>query len=71
MKVKAIQPGFFGGSRVRVGQELDVPEGTKATWFAALEEYKAPPKVKAKAQPSTLSEIAKAKPAGPTETDFA
>ena len=28
MKVKAIQPAFFSGSRVRVGQDLDQAMGT-------------------------------------------
>jgi hypothetical protein len=60
MKVKAIKPAFFAGARVREGQELEVPAGTKGSWFVALEEYKAPPKPKAKAQPQTLSEMAKA-----------
>ena len=70
MKVKAIQPAFFNGSRVRVGQELDVPSGMKGTWFVRTEDFKEPAK-KGKPQPATLSELAKAKPAGPTETDFA
>lgn len=60
MKVKALQNGFFNGSRVRAGQEFEVPDGAKASWFVALGEYKAPAKAKAKAQPATLSEIAKA-----------
>lgn len=60
IKVKALQPGFFNGSRVRAGQEFEVPEGTKGSWFVALGEYKAPAPAKPKAQPKTLSEIAKA-----------
>ena len=36
MKVKAIQPAFFNGSRVRVGQELDVPSGMKGAWFVRM-----------------------------------
>lgn len=59
MKIKATQPAFFNGSRVRVGQELDVPTGMKGSWFVRTEEYKAPVEKKAKA-PSTLSEMAKA-----------
>lgn len=59
MKVKALQPGFFGGARIREGQEFEVPSGTKGSWFVAVEEYKAPAKAKGKAQPQTLSELAK------------
>lgn len=59
MKVKALQPGFFGGSRIRPGQEFEVPDGTKGTWFVAVGEFKAPVKPKAKAAPQTLSELAK------------
>lgn len=59
MKVKALQAGFFGGSRVREGQEFEVPEGTKGSWFVVVEEYKAPAKSKGKAAPATLSELAK------------
>ena len=70
MKVKAIQPAFFNGSRVRVGQELDVPSGTKGSWFVRTEDFKEPAK-KAKPQPTTMSELAKVKPAGPTEETYA
>ena len=59
MKVKALDAGFFAGSRIRAGQEFEVPEGTKASWFVPVGEFKAPAKVKAKAQPTTLSELAK------------
>lgn len=67
MKVKALQPGFFGGSRIREGQEFDVPTGTKGSWFVAVEEFKAPAQAKAKAAPKTLSEIAKAPAAASTD----
>jgi hypothetical protein len=60
MKVKALKAGFFGGSLRDVGEEFEVPEGTKSAWFATLAEYKAPVAAKAKAEPKTLSEIAKA-----------
>lgn len=59
MKVKALQPGFYNGSLVQVGQEFEVPSGTKGKWFTPLEDYKAPAKVKAPAAPKTLSEMAK------------
>ncbi len=60
MKVKALKPGFFNGSRVREGQTFEVPDGTKGGWFIALEEYKAPAKAKPASQAKTLSELAKA-----------
>ena len=44
MKVKAIQPAFFNGSRVRVGQELDVPPGMKGSWFVRTAAFKDPAK---------------------------
>ena len=59
MKVKALQHGFFGGARIRAGQEFEVPAGAKGSWFVAVEGYKAPAKAKGKAQPQTLSEMAK------------
>lgn len=66
MKIKATQPAFFNGSRVRVGQELDVPTGMKGSWFVRAEEYKAPPEKKVKV-PTTLSEMAKAPVSSPDE----
>lgn len=46
MKVIALKEGFFAGSRVRVGQVIDVPQGTKGTWFtpASTDESKTPAK---------------------------
>ncbi len=67
MKVKALQSGFFGGSRIREGQEFEVPAGTKASWFVAVEEFKAPAKAKAKAEPKTLSEMTNAPAVAPTD----
>lgn len=67
MKVKALQAGFFGGARIREGQEFEVPSGTKGSWFVAVEEFKAPAPAKAKAAPKTLSEMAKAPAEAPTD----
>lgn len=33
MKVTATKPGYFGKLR-QIGDEFDVPDGTKASWFA-------------------------------------
>ena len=60
MKVKAIETGFFDGSIVQPGQEFEVPSGTKGKWFVPVGDYKEPAKPKPKAQPQTLSELAKA-----------
>lgn len=35
MKVVAIKPAFYRGRRVRVGDELDIPENEKGSWFVA------------------------------------
>jgi len=35
MKVKAIAPGFHNGRR-RVGDEFEVADGSKASWFVAI-----------------------------------
>jgi len=53
MKVKAVKPGFFGKLR-DPGDEFEVPEGTKASWFAPVEQEQpvAKPKEPAKAQAS-------------------
>ena len=67
MKVKALKPGFFGGSLREEGQEFEVPSGTKASWFVAVEDYKAPAKAKAKAEPVTLSQMAKVAVESPTD----
>jgi hypothetical protein len=34
MKVVATEVAFYDGHLVRVGDELDVPEGTRGKWFA-------------------------------------
>lgn len=67
MKVKALQAGFFGGARIREGQEFEVPSGATGSWFVSVEEFKAPAQVKTKAAPKTLSEIAKAPAAASTD----
>lgn len=68
MKVKALQPGFFGGSRIRAGQEFEVPSGTKGSWFLPVAEVKAPEEKKGgKKAPTTLSEMAKEPAQGSTD----
>ena len=59
MKIVAIKPAFYNGRRVRVGDELDIPQGTKGSWFAgtATIEAKAAKEKPAKAEPKALSEL--------------
>ncbi len=62
MKVVAIKPAFYNGRRVRVGTELEVPQGLKGSWFApvAAPEAKAAKEKPAKADPKALSELGNA-----------
>lgn len=72
MKVKVTQVAFFGGMRRRVGEVLEVPDGTKGTWFAevpakgAAADPAEKPK-RGKAQPVALSELGKEKSVGPLD----
>jgi hypothetical protein len=59
MRAKAISVGFISGSLVQPGQEFEVPDGAKGSWFVPVNEFKAAPKPKQKVQPQTLSEMAK------------
>lgn len=59
MKVTAISPAFYNGSRVRVGDVVDVPEGFKASWAAPVDSVKTPAKP-AKPEPRALSQAGKA-----------
>jgi hypothetical protein len=64
MKVVAIKPAFYNGSRVRPGVELEVPSDLKGSWFAktntpAAEEARAVRSPRARA-PKALSELNKA-----------
>lgn len=50
MQVIATKPGYFGKLRA-VGDKFEVPEGSKATWFAPVEAVKeVKPKAKADAK---------------------
>lgn len=63
MKIVAIKPAFYNGRRVRVGQELDIPQGSKGSWFAAvasIEAKAAKEKPAAKQEPKALSELGNA-----------
>ena len=36
MKVRATKPGFFNGSLKDVGDEFEVPKGSKSKWFEPI-----------------------------------
>ena len=59
MKVVAAKVAFYNGRRVRVGDELDIPQGTKGSWFVATGsiEAKVAKEKPAKPEPKALSEL--------------
>ncbi len=61
MKVQALEMGFFGGQRIRPGQEFEVPDGTTAKWFFAVGETvkAAKPAAKKAEKPVALSQLSK------------
>jgi hypothetical protein len=62
MKIVAIKPAFYNGRRVRIGDELDIPQGSKGSWFAPVastEAKAAKVKPSAKQEPKALSEMGK------------
>jgi hypothetical protein len=72
VKVVVTKIAFFGGSRVRPGTELEVPDTLKGSWFAKVDTPEAKgakaPRAKAtKDIPETLSEMAR--PAATTFSD--
>lgn len=60
-KVVATSMGFYNGTRIRPGTELEVPDDFKGSWVAAVgSPAAAPPKAKpVRAEPKTLSEMGK------------
>ena len=71
MKIRVTQIAFFDGSRCRVGQVLDVPEGTQGSWFEVVEGEPSATKPaksrKEKPEPVALSEIGREAPVGPLD----
>lgn len=59
MKVTAIVPAFYNGSRVRAGDVVEVPEGFKASWAAPVDSVKPPakPTKPTKPEPRALSQM--------------
>ena len=60
MKVIALKDGFYAGSLRQRGEQFDVADGAKASWFAPVESQaaKADAKAKAKDEPKALSQVA-------------
>ena len=63
MKIVATKPAFYNGRRVRVGDELTLPEGFKGSWFVSTGtiEAKAAKPAPVKDVPKALSELGGAK----------
>ena len=61
MKVVAIKPAFFNGTRIRVGAEVEIPDNLKGSWFAKVDSpvAKATKAVKPKEEPKALSQLPK------------
>lgn len=68
-QVVATSMGFLNGSRVRPGTVIEVPDDFKGSWVAAVgSPAAAPAKPKpARAEPKTLSEMAKAPVKSPSD----
>jgi hypothetical protein len=71
MKVRVTQVAFWDGSRRRVGQVLEVPDGIKGSWFEVVEGQPSAAsserQKRAKPAPIALSEIGKEPPVGPLD----
>jgi hypothetical protein len=63
MKVTAIKPAFHNGARVRVGDQLEVSDDFKASWFVKAETVEAAKVAKeakpSRPQPKALSQMGK------------
>lgn len=63
MKVTIIKPAFHNGTRVRVGDEMDVSDDLKGSWFVKAETVEAAKAVKeakpSRPQPKALSQVGK------------
>lgn len=76
-EVVALAMGFFDGKRRREGETFLVPDSTTARWFAEVEgpahkaqkSKEAKEKAKAKEEPRTLSELARAPAKAPVDKD--
>ena len=68
MKYIASKDGYFGGKRIKEGEDVEAPEGIESKWLIPEKDYK-PRVVKPFAkEPSTYSEIARSGPAPAPKT---
>lgn len=72
MKVRAIEGGFFGGSRRRAGSVFEVPDGTTSRWFvpvASPHDSAPAPAERSRRERKTLSlsEIGRERAVGPLD----
>lgn len=63
MKYIAKDPGFFKGTRVERGEEVEAPEGIKSKWLIPADKYKPEPAEVMAKEAATFSEIARRGPA--------
>ena len=68
MKYIAKDQGFFKGTLIERGDEVEAPEGIKSKWLVPAGEYKPEPGGPEVKEPSTFSEIARRGPAAPPKT---
>lgn len=59
MRVVALQLGVWGAGRRRPGEEFEVPDGTRASWFVPVAGYKPPAEGKKEKVVDTLSALSK------------
>jgi hypothetical protein len=74
MRVVAIEMGFYGGHRIRPGQEFDALDGDTARWFVPVSSAQAEEAKKQAvkpAMPRTLSEMGKARAMSATDDGIA
>lgn len=67
MRVKATKTGFYNDSLRDPGDEFEVPDGLKGSWFVPVAEFKTLPTKAEEKEPNTLSQMGKQRAKGPTE----
>lgn len=65
MKVVAIKTAFYDNHLVKLGEELDLPEGTKGSWFVPVDTEEAGLAKQIRAFNCTIPDHLNAKTAGP------
>lgn len=60
MRVRAIEPGFYGGNLISVGTNFDVPDGHSGSWFVSADKPAPKLDLPPADEPMTLGEFSKA-----------